>query len=146
MGKPAGLHAGRKLRVHRRENKWADKQYKKRALGTIHKSSPFGGASHAKRHRPGEDRRRGQAAQLGNPKVCPRSTHQERKEDHRVRPERRLPQVRRRERRSSRRRPRPPVTGPVSGSRRRRKSRARKFSKRELPVAAVDVSRFAGTR
>ncbi|KAG5459064.1 MAG: ribosomal protein S12/S23-domain-containing protein [Olpidium bornovanus] len=47
-GKPAGLHAARKLRVHRRENKWADKQYKKRALGTSHKSSPFGGASHAK--------------------------------------------------------------------------------------------------
>lgn len=33
---------------HRRDQRWADKQYKKRALGTAFKSSPFGGSSHAK--------------------------------------------------------------------------------------------------
>jgi small subunit ribosomal protein S23e len=46
--KPRGLQAARKLRTHRREQRWADKQYNKRALGTAYKSSPFGGASHAK--------------------------------------------------------------------------------------------------
>ena len=46
--KPRGLQAARKLRVHRRDNRWADKQYKKRALGTAFKSSPFQTASHAK--------------------------------------------------------------------------------------------------
>ncbi|KAL1916478.1 40S ribosomal uS12 domain-containing protein [Calcarisporiella thermophila] len=46
--KPRGMNAARKLRTHRREQRWADKQYKKRALGTAYKSSPFGGASHAK--------------------------------------------------------------------------------------------------
>lgn len=46
--KPRGLQAARKLRTHRRENRWADKQYKKRALGTAFKSSPFAGASHVK--------------------------------------------------------------------------------------------------
>jgi hypothetical protein len=47
-GKPSGLQAARALRTHRRENRWADKAYKKRALGTAFKSSPFAGASHAK--------------------------------------------------------------------------------------------------
>lgn len=47
-GKPRGLHAARALRTHRRDNRWADKQYKKRALGTSFKCSPFAGASHAK--------------------------------------------------------------------------------------------------
>ncbi|OZJ04557.1 hypothetical protein BZG36_02698 [Bifiguratus adelaidae] len=47
-GKPRGLQAARKLRTHRRENRWADQQYKKRLLGTAFKSSPFGGTSHAK--------------------------------------------------------------------------------------------------
>ncbi|KAJ3381010.1 40S ribosomal protein S23 [Lobulomyces angularis] len=47
-GKASGLNAARKLRNHRREERWADKQYKKRALGTAFKSSPFGGSSHAK--------------------------------------------------------------------------------------------------
>lgn len=46
--KPRGLQAARKLRTHRRDQRWADKQYKKRALGTAFKSSPFGGSSHAK--------------------------------------------------------------------------------------------------
>jgi hypothetical protein len=47
-GKPRGLHAARKLRTERREQRWADKKFKKRALGTAYKLSPFGGASHAK--------------------------------------------------------------------------------------------------
>ena len=47
-GKPRGLNAGRKLRNHRREGRWADLHYKKRLLGTAFKSSPFGGSSHAK--------------------------------------------------------------------------------------------------
>mmetsp|Transcript_9535 Transcript_9535/g.10785 ORF Transcript_9535/g.10785 Transcript_9535/m.10785 type:complete len:144 (-) Transcript_9535:55-486(-) len=48
MGKPSGIRAGRKLANSRRENKWADKGYKKKHLGTEFKSNPFGGASHAK--------------------------------------------------------------------------------------------------
>merc|ERR1711939_123620 len=47
-GKPRGLNAARKLHNHRREQKWADLSYKKRALGTAFKSSPLGGSSHAK--------------------------------------------------------------------------------------------------
>jgi small subunit ribosomal protein S23e len=42
------LNAARKLRTHRRDQRWADLGYKKRALGTAFKSSPFGGSSHAK--------------------------------------------------------------------------------------------------
>ena len=45
-GKPRGINAGRKLRVKRRLNKWADKGYKKANSGTIWKS-PFQGSSHA---------------------------------------------------------------------------------------------------
>ncbi len=48
LGKPRGLRTGRKLRVHRREQLWHDKQYKKKHLGTALKANPFGGASHAK--------------------------------------------------------------------------------------------------
>ncbi|QRV79229.1 ribosomal protein S12/S23 [Ceratobasidium sp. AG-Ba] len=46
--KPRGLNAARKLRISRRENRWADKSYKKRALGNVYKTSPTGGSSHAK--------------------------------------------------------------------------------------------------
>ncbi|KAG0659702.1 40S ribosomal protein S23 [Rhodotorula mucilaginosa] len=46
--KPRGLLAGRKLRDDRRDNRWADNNYKKRALGTAYRSSPTGGSSHAK--------------------------------------------------------------------------------------------------
>ncbi|KAF8003186.1 hypothetical protein HF325_002431 [Metschnikowia pulcherrima] len=42
-GKPRGLNSARKLRVHRRNNRWADQAYKARLLGTAFKSSPFGG-------------------------------------------------------------------------------------------------------
>ncbi|KAL0136608.1 40S ribosomal protein S23 [Mucor lusitanicus] len=47
-GQPRGLNAARKLRIHRRDQRWADKAYKKRAIGTAFRSSPFGGSSHAK--------------------------------------------------------------------------------------------------
>ena len=46
-GKPRGQRAGRKLKTHRRENRWADKQYNKRSIGSRYKN-PFMGASHAK--------------------------------------------------------------------------------------------------
>jgi len=48
VGKPRGIRAARKLRVHRRYHRWADKNYKKGHSGTVYKSNPFGGASHAK--------------------------------------------------------------------------------------------------
>eukprot|EP00003_Mantamonas_plastica_P010982 TRINITY_DN20557_c0_g1_i1.p1 TRINITY_DN20557_c0_g1~~TRINITY_DN20557_c0_g1_i1.p1 ORF type:complete len:156 (+),score=39.10 TRINITY_DN20557_c0_g1_i1:37-468(+) len=48
MGKPHGLKQGRKMKALRRNERWADKVYKKRALGTALKSNPFGGSSHAK--------------------------------------------------------------------------------------------------
>lgn len=47
-GKPRGLRTARKLRSHRRDQKWHDKTYKKAHLGTALKANPFGGASHAK--------------------------------------------------------------------------------------------------
>eukprot|EP01120_Amphizonella_sp_Union-15-10_P005700 TRINITY_DN1722_c0_g2_i1.p1 TRINITY_DN1722_c0_g2~~TRINITY_DN1722_c0_g2_i1.p1 ORF type:complete len:144 (-),score=33.30 TRINITY_DN1722_c0_g2_i1:109-540(-) len=48
MGKPKGIRAARKLRNHRRVQRWADKGYKKSHLGIALKSNPFGGASQAK--------------------------------------------------------------------------------------------------
>merc|ERR1711993_207532 len=48
MGKPRGIRVARKLRNHRREQRWHDKDYKKAHLGTALKANPFGGASHAK--------------------------------------------------------------------------------------------------
>lgn len=48
MGKPNGIRTARKLRNHRRDQRWHDKDYKKAHLGTRWKSNPFGGASHAK--------------------------------------------------------------------------------------------------
>ena len=48
MSKPRGLNTARKLKTTRRDNKWADKAYKKRALGNFYKSSPTGGSSQAK--------------------------------------------------------------------------------------------------
>merc|ERR1711871_1696885 len=46
MGKTRGLGAGRKLRKLRREQLWADKDYKKSHLGSEWKK-PFAGSSHA---------------------------------------------------------------------------------------------------
>lgn len=48
MGKPSGLKTARKHVNHRRDQRWADKDYKKAHLGTRWKANPFGGASHAK--------------------------------------------------------------------------------------------------
>lgn len=41
------MGAGRKLKSHRREQRWADKAYKKSHLGNEWKK-PFAGSSHAK--------------------------------------------------------------------------------------------------
>jgi len=42
------LRTARKHVNHRREQRWADNDYKKAHLGTRWKANPFGGASHAK--------------------------------------------------------------------------------------------------
>merc|ERR1712097_104373 len=47
-GKPRGIACARKLRNHRRIQRWADKDYKKANFGTALKCNPFGGSSHAK--------------------------------------------------------------------------------------------------
>lgn len=47
-GQPAGIRAGRKLRVHRRTQRWAQKKYNKSHSVTAMKANPFGGASMAK--------------------------------------------------------------------------------------------------
>ena len=48
MGKPSGIKTARKHVTNRRNQVWADKDYKKAHLGTRWKANPFGGASHAK--------------------------------------------------------------------------------------------------
>ncbi|KAH0465062.1 hypothetical protein IEQ34_005165 [Dendrobium chrysotoxum] len=45
--KTRGMGAGRKLKTHRRNQRWADKSYKKSHLGNEWKK-PFAGSSHAK--------------------------------------------------------------------------------------------------
>jgi len=47
-GKPRGIRAARKLRMTRKKNRWADKQFNKAHLSTTLKANPLGGASHAK--------------------------------------------------------------------------------------------------
>ncbi|KAM3575832.1 hypothetical protein VYU27_002318 [Nannochloropsis oceanica] len=47
-GKPAGSNAGRKLRVHRRNEKWASKTWNKAHSVTHMKANPLGGAAMAK--------------------------------------------------------------------------------------------------
>jgi len=47
-GKPSGIRAGRKLRVHRREQRWAQKSYNKSHSISAMKANPFGGACMAK--------------------------------------------------------------------------------------------------
>ncbi|KAG6403357.1 hypothetical protein SASPL_135574 [Salvia splendens] len=47
MGKTRGMGGGRKLKSHRRTQRWADKSYKKSHLGNEWKK-PFSGSSHAK--------------------------------------------------------------------------------------------------
>ena len=48
MGKPNGIRTGRKLRNHRREQKWADKSYCKKNSITAMKANPMGGSTMAK--------------------------------------------------------------------------------------------------
>merc|ERR1712122_98467 len=48
MGKPAGIKTARKHVKNRRNQVWADKDYKKAHSGTALKANPFGGASHVK--------------------------------------------------------------------------------------------------
>uniref|UniRef100_A0AC35U8R2 40S ribosomal protein S23 n=2 Tax=Rhabditophanes sp. KR3021 TaxID=114890 RepID=A0AC35U8R2_9BILA len=48
MGKAKGICTARKLRNHRREQRWMDKRFKKAHIGTRWKSDPFGGACAAK--------------------------------------------------------------------------------------------------
>ncbi|CEJ93878.1 Putative Ribosomal protein S28 [[Torrubiella] hemipterigena] len=45
---PRGLNAARRLRMNQKEQRWANKDYRKVALGSTFKSSPFTGSSHAK--------------------------------------------------------------------------------------------------
>ena len=45
-GKPHGINAGRKLKTHRRLNRWADKDYNKSNSNSKWRK-PFQGASHA---------------------------------------------------------------------------------------------------
>lgn len=47
-GKPNGTRTGRKLRVHRRTQKWADKRWNKAHSVTHMKANPFGGSAMAK--------------------------------------------------------------------------------------------------
>jgi len=47
-GKPSGMRAGRKLRVHRRNQRWAQKSYNKGHSISSMKANPMGGASMAK--------------------------------------------------------------------------------------------------
>ncbi|CAG5129256.1 unnamed protein product, partial [Candidula unifasciata] len=46
--KPMGLHTGRMLKDHRREQRWHDKDYKKAHLGTRCKANSFQGSFHAR--------------------------------------------------------------------------------------------------
>ena len=48
MGKPRGLYTARKQVTNRRDNRWSDAHFKKRALGNFYKTSPTGGSSQAK--------------------------------------------------------------------------------------------------
>jgi small subunit ribosomal protein S23e len=47
MGKPNGLNTGRKLRIHRRNQRWHDLKYCKAHSVTAMKANPFGGSTMA---------------------------------------------------------------------------------------------------
>ena len=47
-GKPRGIRAARKLKLKRKEQRWASKVYKKKNLSSSLKANPFEGSSHAK--------------------------------------------------------------------------------------------------
>jgi small subunit ribosomal protein S23e len=46
--KPSGINAARKLRNHRRNQRWAQKSYKKAHLDSTYKALVLGGATMAK--------------------------------------------------------------------------------------------------
>ena len=48
MGKPAGINCGRKLRHHRRSQRWNDQKYCKKHSITAMKANPMGGSTMAK--------------------------------------------------------------------------------------------------
>ena len=48
MGKPQGINTGRKLRTHRRTQRWRDQKYCKAHSITAMKANPMGGATMAK--------------------------------------------------------------------------------------------------
>jgi small subunit ribosomal protein S23e len=48
MGKPAGIRTGRKLRIHRRNQRWHDLKYAKAHSVTAMKANPMGGSTMAK--------------------------------------------------------------------------------------------------
>ena len=48
LGKPSGLNAGRKLRNHRRDQKWRSKKYNKSHSVTAMKANPMGGSCMSK--------------------------------------------------------------------------------------------------
>jgi small subunit ribosomal protein S23e len=48
MGKPNGLRAGRKLRTHRRNQRWQDQKFCKANSITALKANPMGGSTMAK--------------------------------------------------------------------------------------------------
>jgi len=48
MGKPSGLRTGRKLRIHRRNQRWRDHKYSKAHSVTAMKANPMGGSTMAK--------------------------------------------------------------------------------------------------
>jgi small subunit ribosomal protein S23e len=47
-GKPRGIKSARKLKLHRKKQKWNDKRYARRHSLSALKANPLNGASHAK--------------------------------------------------------------------------------------------------
>jgi small subunit ribosomal protein S23e len=47
-GKPRGIRSARKLKIHRKKQKWNDKRYARRHSIAAIKANPLNGASHAK--------------------------------------------------------------------------------------------------
>ena len=47
-GKPRGIKSARKLKIHRKKQKWSDKRYARRHSIAAIKANPMNGASHAK--------------------------------------------------------------------------------------------------
>jgi small subunit ribosomal protein S23e len=48
MGKPCGIRTGRKLRMHRKDQRWRDSKYSKAHSVTAMKANPMGGSTMAK--------------------------------------------------------------------------------------------------